>query len=449
MSVAAVSTPAPPAGPYRGQIPVFIRRRLGLRSPRGFAYDSLVRLRTGRNVYLLLHPDDVRHVLVTNASNYVKTPQLTSAAGRRRAGAGLLTASGAEHLRQRRLLQPLFRRSVVSSLEAKINDTTERMLAGWAGKPVIDVGAEMTGLTKSIILSLLFGDDLGARELEELGTAIADRRRFTELVYYGRLPFRTRLPTATVRAHGRALAVIDSAIYRAVSARRGGTASDDDLVSALVHATYPDGSAMSDRQVRDEILTLMSTGYETLGDGLTWMWTLLGRHPEAEAEVGDELVRVLGARAATAGDLQDLPLLEAALAETFRLYPPTWLFARVPGADDVLPVGGPVRAGSTLYICQYLMHRHPGHFSDPERFDPHRFDDARQPHRFSYVPFGDGLHRCLGEHLARLEAGLVAANVARRVRLELLDPGQPRPSAGVTLRPRSTVWARPHARRSA
>jgi len=123
------------------------------------------------------------------------------------------------------------------------------------------------------------------------------------------------------------------------------------------------------------------------------------------------------------------------------------LFARIPLHDDVLPAGGAVREGATLYVCQYLLHRHPCCFPQPERFDPARFAPERRPPRYVYLPFGDGLHRCLGEQLAHLEAVLVVAHVAQRVRLELVDGGPARPYAGVTLRPRAAVWATPQRRR--
>ena len=430
------------------ELPPFIRRAFGMRSPRRFHYDALTRVRTGEAVFLLGHPEDVRHILVVNPGNYIKTRKLTGAAGRRRAGEGLLTSTGAAHLRQRHLLRPLFRRDAVAALEGAIEAAVERTLARWDGGLRFDLAAEMADLARTVILAALFGPGLDSREEEALARAIAARRRFTELVYYGRLAWRERLPSPVVRAHRRAFGVIDGAVAEAI-ARRRANGPGDDLIGQLMEASYADGSTMSDRQVRDEVLTLMSTGYETLGEALTWLWYLLDRHPDVEANLAAELAAVVGERPARADDVARLPFLDQVLSETLRLYPPTWLYARVPLKADVLPVGGPVPAGATLYICQYLLHRHPRHWPDPERFVPERFVPGVRPARFVYLPFGDGRHRCLGEHLARLEAMLVVAHVARGVRVRVIDPGPVEPRGGVTLSPRHRLWARAEPRSAA
>jgi cytochrome P450 len=136
---------------------------------------------------------------------------------------------------------------------------------------------------------------------------------------------------------------------------------------------------------------------------------------------------------------------ERILAETMRLHPPTWIFARVPIEDDTLPAGGPVSTGDSLLICQYVLHRHPAFFPDPERFDPDRFADGRPP-RWAYLPFGDGAHRCIGEHLARLEGVRILLRVAPRLRFRLTDPGGVEPYGGITLRPRGGLPARVESR---
>jgi cytochrome P450 len=439
-------TAAPPAP--TAELPPFIRRTLGLRSPRRIRYDALVRVRIGEPVYLLTHPEDVRHVLVVNPANYVKTRRLTGEAGRRRAGTGLLTSTGPDHLRRRHLLRPAFRRDAVAPLAPCVTEAADAMLARWGAGGRFDLRAETEALAKSIILRVLFGRDLDATRQAALERAIATRRRYTELVYHGRLPARERLPLRTVRAHGRALSLIDHEIHGAIARRRGAPQDADGLILDLMTAVGADGSTMSDDQVRDEVLTLMSTGYETLGEALAWTWYLLDRHPEADAALAAEVADALGARAPVAADVPRLRFLDQVISETLRLYPPTWLYARVPLAADSLPVGGPVPAEATLYICQYLLHRHPRLFPEPERFDPARFRAGTRPPRFAYIPFGDGRHRCLGEHLARLEAALVVARVAQRVRVTLEDRRPAQPSAGITLRPPPGLWARAEPRSS-
>jgi cytochrome P450 len=431
-------------GPH-GTLPPFARRTLGLLSPRRFEYDRLVRVRVGERRYLLTSPDDVRHVLVTAAANYLKTPRLASPAGRRRAGQGLLTSAGDAHRDRRRLLQPLFHRAAVERFEVAIRGRIDAWLDRRSPGETLDLAAEMADLTRSAILAVLFGDDLDPAEDARLARAIAARRRYTELVYHGRWPLRERLPTPTVRAHRQAIAEIDEAIYGAIRRRRDGH-DGDDLIAALLRARAPDGVALTDRDVRDEALTFTSTGYETLGEALTWAWSLLARHPAIETELHRSVDEALAGRAPVAADVSRLGFAERVLDETLRLYPPTWIYARVPLADDRLPSGATARAGSTLYICPWILHRHPAHFPDPERFDPDRFAEGRRPPRFAYLPFGDGPHKCLGEHLARLEGVLALARIAQRVRFRPLDPRPPAPYGGITLRPDGGLPVRVEAR---
>ncbi|MGH7566268.1 MAG: cytochrome P450 [Gemmatimonadota bacterium] len=408
--------------------------------------DSRIRIRPFRSTWFLTHPDDIQHVLVTAADKYVKTPFLTSPAGRRRAGSGLLTSTGAEHMRQRRLLQPLFHRRAVEKFESVIDERAERWIGSKRPGDVIDLAAEMADLTQRVILSVLFGDELDPAAENRLARAIRHRRRYTEYVYFGWLPWRDRLPTRVLRDSRRAVAVIDEVVSAILARRRPRfdpgqeSGEEGDLIDGLICATYADGSRMTDAQIRDEVLTLTSTGYETLGEALTWAWYRLALHPEVEArlldgcgEGGDGVAPEAAAYA------------ERILAETMRLHPPTWVFARIPIEDDALPVGGPVSPGDTLLICQYVLHRHPSFFPDPERFDPDRFAGER-PSRWAYLPFGDGAHKCIGEHLARLEGVRILLRVAPRLRFRLLDPDGVEPYGGITLRPRGGLPARVEVR---
>lgn len=430
------------------RIPFFMRRTLGLLARAEFRYGEAVRLKAWESTWILTDPGDIRHVLTANAANYRKTPHLASEEGRRRAGRGLITLTGAAHHDQRRMLHPAFRREAVARYEDVILDRTDRMLAGWRVGERLDVAEAMSRLAQSNIVGTLFGGAFDDRE-GDIARAILDRRRYTEYHYHSRLPFKAHLPLPIVRNHRAALRTLDETIYRAIAERRkaAGDRKDrepSDLTEAFLRATYGDGSSMSDVQVRDEVMPLTVTGYETIGDALGWVFYLLALHPEVEARVASELSEVLEGRGPRADDLSALTYTETVLAETLRLYPPTWVYVRVPIEGETLPSGLDVPPGARLYLSPYLSHRDPRVFDDPERFDPDRFADRerRRSWQYAYYPFGVGAHRCIGEHLATLEAMLVIASVVPRVRLELVDAAAVRPHAGITLRARRGILMR-------
>ncbi|HUP20822.1 MAG TPA: cytochrome P450 [Gemmatimonadota bacterium] len=420
-----------------GTLPPFARRVLGIGSVRRFDYGPPVPVRPLSRRLLLLDPADVRHVLLGGEAGYRKTPRIASAAGRRRVGSGLISRSGEAHRERRRLLQPLLLRRAVERFRGRIAERVEAWTAERRDGERLDLAAAMAGLTRSALLSVLFGDDLTPAAEARLAEAIQARRVYTERLYHGRLPGRDRLPTPVVRAHRRAVRTLDAAVAEAI-ARRRAAGGGEDLVALLLAARSAEGEALTERDVRDEVLTFTSTGYETLGEALTWAAYLLARHPAVESRLHAAL------DAGSADRPDDSPWADYAgriLDETLRLYPPTWIFTRVPVAPDRLPSGAAVRPGDTLYVCPWILHRHPGHFPDPERFDPDRFATDR-PERFAYLPFGDGPHRCIGEHLARMEAVLALGKIGRRLRLRSLDPRPAEPVGGVTLRPRGGLPVR-------
>ena len=437
------STSVPPGDSLVGRLPFFIRKTLGLLSKYKFQYDDVVKLRIGEPTYLLTNPEDIKYVLVTNAENYIKTPQLTSDRGRRRAGEGLLTSFGTEHRRQRHLLQPSFRRHSVAAFADVIIDRTDRMLAGWKDGDTIDIAHEMATLAQSIIIGTVFGIEF-RDDGNELAEAIHARRRYTEYIYHSHMPFRERLPTRVVRNYRWAIQKIDDTIENAIRVRRDSKVPKNDMVSMLMNATYPDGSQMNDQHVRDEVLTLTSTGYETIGEALGWTWYLLAQHPEVESQLLAELNDVLDGEPPCVEDVPKLRYTEMVLAESLRLYPPTWIYVRVPLENDTLPSGVTISANSKLYLCQYVMHRHPQYFPHSEQFDPERFSDPVKRNRmgFVYFPFGGGPHKCIGEMFAKLEGVLVLARIAQHFRFDFVDGQKIRPFAGITLRPKHGIRVR-------
>jgi cytochrome P450 len=426
------------------ELPSFLRSTLGLRSRRHIPYDTAVRIRWADSAYLLTHPDDVRHVLVDNAGNYSKTRRLTGEQGRLRAGAGLLTATGEEHRRQRTLLQPLFHRRTVETFQATMLAGIGRSIERWRAGTELELGRAMSDLTMSNMLAVLFG---GGGADARLMWAIDARRRHTDYVYHSRLPLRTRIPTRVVRDYRRAIRIIDDTVASEIASRRGDRTPRQDLLSMLMNVEYADGSSMNERQIRDEVLTLTSAGYETLGEALTWTSYLLALHPEIQARVCAESDTALTDDAPGPAEISKLELTESVLREALRLYPPTWIYERLAHDVDRLPSGARVNTGGTVYLCQYVMHRHPRFFENPERFDPERFVGLPQrPFRFAYFPFGDGAHTCIGETLAMLQGVSALALMNRRLRFEIV-PGQTIvPRAGITLSPRYGIRVRVHVR---
>lgn len=416
----------------RIKLPTFVRRTLGLRAPLSVAFDTTVKARVGAKAWILTHPDDVRHVLVRKAGNYIKTQKLTSEAGRNRAGHGLLTSSGDEHHLQRRLLQPIFEPPKLEQFCATIQDCTSQMLNSWRDKTEIDIFKAMADLSQSIILRCLF-PHICDEDHQTIREAINVRRRYTDYLYHSKVPFRERLNSRIVRQNRSAVTYLDSFVRQQIQIRKN-EGDDGSLLCMFLKARYADGRAMSDELVRDEVKTMTSTGYETLGDGLAWSWYLLARNPAVEQRLRQEIDQVLENNPPNFSDYSSLSYVACVFREAMRLYPPTWIFERVPLEPDRLPTGLLVPGGASLYLCPYVMHRNPRVFPKPDSFDPARFhQQKRRAFRFSYFPFGDGVHACLGENFAMLEGVLVLAAMAQQVKLGQIGGQKLKKKAGITL----------------
>jgi cytochrome P450 len=205
------------------------------------------------------------------------------------------------------------------------------------------------------------------------------------------------------------------------------------------------GEAMTDRQLRDEALTMLLAGHETTANALTFALMLLAQHPEIQTEAATEAQGVLGDGPIGFDEVQRLDYIRQVLRETLRLYPPVWLLARMPIADDTL-CDIPIPAGAFVFVCPFTMHRHPDHWPDPERFDPSRFaPDQPVPDRHVYFPFSRGRRQCIGDRFAELEAVLILGALLRRFRFEWIE--QPVDLvASVTLRPKNGLRLRIVAR---
>jgi len=425
--------------PVLGHLPAFLSDKLGFLTRCAASGRDVVRLQIGEPTLLLTTPPDIQHVLTGNPANYTKTRRLTGARGKALSGSGMQTAIGAEHLRQRRLLQPAFHPRSVEPFVRPMHERTDTRLNGWTN-PTLNIVSEMESIALSIIIGAIFGPDF-IDEGDHLAKAITVRRAYLEYYYASVFPLPDYLPAPIVFRYRRALKEIDSAIHRAISDPRPPSGSFTGLFSGL---RYPEGAAMNRSQLRDELLTLMSTGYETIGDALAWTLYLLALHPEHEAKMVEEIQSVLGSDPPSPENIAELRFTRMVLEESLRLYPPTWIFIRMAAGDDTLPSGESVRAGDKIYLCQYIVHRMERYFPDPERFDPNRFAPAARAARprFSYFPFGGGQRVCIGEQFALQEAAVVLATVLSRFRLELVPNQKIQLNAGITLRARKGILMR-------
>jgi cytochrome P450 len=377
---------------------------------------------------LLNDPADIKHVLVDAASRYEKTSKLTSPRGRALSGEGLHTATGADHLLLRRMAQPLFHRQIIAGHIALVEAATDRAVASWHGQRSIDAWQEMLTLSQQVMLAALFGPhfaDPGGR----FAAAVTVRRAYIEHFFTSLLPGPEHWPLPIVWRYRAARRVMHEVIDSEIARRRHHGPDGDDWLSMLMGSTGRDGMLLTDRQVRDEAMTLTSTGYETVASALAWSCHLLARHPAVQDAVRAE--------ALTARD-GETPLRTRVLNEVMRLYPPTWLFIREPQVADQLPSGVTMRPGDKLYLCPYTMHRHPQWWRDPDRFDPDRFADeaVRTRPRFAYFPFGGGARQCLGEPFARMEVLMILGALLRQFRLHPRERGAVRVRAGIVLEPR-------------
>lgn len=253
------------------------------------------------------------------------------------------------------------------------------------------------------------------------------------------------VPTPTNVRYRRALTRLDDVVADIISQRRRADEDAGDVVSMLLSARDESGERMSDETIRDEVLTLLLAGHETTAQALTFTFHLLARHPEIEQKLLAELDAVLDGEPPTMGDLPDLEYTEWVVTEAMRLYPPVWALVREPLADDEI-AGYPIPAGATVGMYQWVIHRDPRQYEDPNAFVPERWADDGDRHPFAYFPFGGGPRRCIGDRFAMLEARLLVATIVQQVHLELVSGSAVSLSPAITLRPGGDVEMRVHSR---
>ncbi len=402
----------------------------------------------GVPVCLLVHPDYIEYVLVTNQSNFEKSRDYRVLVYVM--GEGLLTAEGEARRRQRKLVQPAFHHENIVEYGKVMVDCAVRMLDAWENASVRDIHQDMTHLTLEVVTRALFGATVLDRAND---VAMGLQSMMGEFTWHASMSFITPewLPLPVRRRLRRGIRQLDEVFYSLIRERRAGPAGSGDLLGTLLGLRHPDGRPMSDRELRDEMMTLLLAGHETTAVSLSWTWYLLALNKQAETKLLDELKDVLGDREATVADIPRLRYTESIIKESMRLYPPAWGIGR--RARSEFEVGGyRLPAGTNIFLMQWITHRDERIFPDPETFKTERWE-GESAHgdnlpRFAYFPFGGGPRKCIGASFAMMEAVLLLATIARRFHFELAPDARVEILPSLTLRPRFGIRMRAHKRQT-
>ena len=423
---------APGAWPLLGHVVALQRRPLALLDSLP-AHGDLVEIRLGpRPAYVICHPDLARQVL-TDLRGFDRTGLVYDRV-RTAMGNGLASAAHTDHRRQRLVMQPAFRRDHLPGYAAVMRQEITATMENWHDGDRIDLVDEMFTLTTTIALRALFSSHLDPDRAERLRRAFDTFLRgiYTRAV----LPLAGRLPTPGNRRYTRAVATWRAQVRGLIESYRHAGADRGDLMSRLLAARDDEDHGLSDSELADQVAVLMLAGGETTSAAVTWSWHLLTTHPEILPAVHAETDAVLGHDVAGWDHLPRLDLTARVVREALRLYPPAWVLPRI-CTRPVTLAGRTLRPGTMVVVSPYILHRRPGQYPDPARFDPARWLTPVPEHRTSYLPFGAGATRCLGEDFALAEATLILATTAARWTLSP-DPGTPvTPAARAVLVPRA------------
>jgi cytochrome P450 len=423
-------------------------------------YGDIAHFKFGRqHVYLLNNPQFIEDVLVKNHKNFTKSRGLQ--VSKRLLGEGLVTSEGEYHDRQRRIIQPAFLPNLVKKYGEIVTAYSVSMCMDWKDEQKLDIHKSMINLTSSIISKAVLGSDIQSAEGNQVGDDL-----LTCAEYFNRLlmPFGElieKIPILPInKGFQKAKKRLDSIVFNMIQEHRKNTANEtskSDLLYTLLEAQDSDAGIkrMTDTQLRDEVMTIFLAGHETTANALTWTFYLLSEYPSVEAKLYEELKSVIGngngkgnggskqeassldLRIPTVDDIPNLEYTEKIVRESMRLYPPAWTLGRQ-AINDYNLDGYVIPAKSIILMSQYVMHRNPKYFPEPDLFYPERWtrETRIELPRFSYFPFGGGIRGCIGEAFAWMEGILIVATVCRRWRMLHESNHKVELKPLITLRPR-------------
>jgi cytochrome P450 len=400
-------------------------------------FGDVAHMRLGReDIVFVNHPEFIRDIFVTNCNNFTKGRAFFRAGGL--LGRGLLTSEGEFHRRQRRMIQPAFHARRVAAFAEVMTKHAKRLRSRWHHEATLDASREMMRLTLAVVAETFFGADLES-DTSEIGSTLAATMDTLSMKMFPVGELVARLPLPGIRKVQAGRTKLDEILYRLIDERRRSAQKHDDLLQMLLEAQDEQDSTarMTDKQVRDEAITMLLAGQLTTANTLSWTWYLLSQHLEVEGRLHEEVDRVLDSRLPVVADLKSLSYTESTIAEALRLYPPQWMMTRrVLNDYEVGQYVAP--AGSLVVVSPYVMHRDARYFAEPHCFQPHRWtaEFRAQLPKYAYFPFGGGPRGCIGEGFAWTELVLVVATLAQQWKLRLRNGHRVIPQPLVTLRPK-------------
>ena len=414
-------------------------------------YGDIVRLPILPNysAYLLAHPNYAEHVLSTHQEVYPK-PDIINKPLNLMMGESILTSEGDSWLKNRRLMQPAFHMKQLANLVDVMVSCTESFIKDWQNKPdgeVIDIAEETLKLTLKIAGQALFSKDISDED-SVLGKAFRTGYEFINYKVNNLWTEPLWVPTSRNKHFKKAKNILDDLILDIINYRRQNPSERNDLLSMLMSARDEDtGEGMSDKQLQNEVITLLVAGHETAASSLAWTWYLLAEHLDIAENLQDELQAVLNGSNPSFEKLPQLEYTRRIFDETLRLYPPAWGIVRTPKKDDEIN-GYPIPKNSIMTVGAFMIHRHPEFWESPDKFNPDNFsrEKINQRPKFAYFPFGGGKRICIGQNFALMEATIIIALISQRFRLELLPNQNIEIDPTFTLRPKNgikvKVWKR-------
>jgi cytochrome P450 len=430
---------APPPQPLRGLAFVagFVRNPIGVVPQAAYEQDLVAYTRGQREIVWITSPALIRQVLLEERETFLKLAQIRLLSPL--LGKGILTSEGADWKWQRQAAAPMFRQQDLAAFVPAFVRAAREAIERWRARPGVQAAdRDMTQATFDVISATLL-PSADARMPQAVEGSMGQFQRsgaWGQLYAVVNLP--RWLPQPGRLGMARSVRSLRAAVGKVIAERRALSAPPDDLLGRLMRARDPEtGQAMNDEQLVDNLLTFYLAGHETTAKALTWTLYLLARSPEWSAALEDEVARVTQGGEVEAAHIERLVLTQQVLKESMRLYPPVPLMTRQAVTDAKLD-GHAVRAGTSVVMPIYAIHRHARRWEDPDAFDPARFAPEREAAmpRYQYMPFGAGPRICIGQAFAMMEATAMLATFVARARFAPVPGSEPAPVARVTLIPK-------------